>query len=369
VSKKKFIAAGAALGVVATLFATAPAANAEPIANGPAIVGSDTLQDVVNALVNGTQVTTSDVRSTARSIFASSFDATGSVTIQTKSQGPRFGRPNGSSDGVKALSRSIQGTGYSSATPGSPTNVIISGQVDVARSSSGASTVADGLLLYIPFGRDALTYAHNGGSNVAFDTLDGPTLKGIYECTITTVGGVTVNPVIPQAGSGTRKDFLAAIGSNEAGMKELTETGGCVAVGQEHDTSALATNAITPMSAAQWVAQNTGAGVDRRGAGVKLGSPVAGQVPVLGTGSAAVPNPDYYSNSTWGRNTFIVVENARVTSGDVKYDANLANLVSNATDKLGNIQSTLNAQAGKVKLKFGFLAPSVTTPNRAAITP
>lgn len=364
-NKKKVIAAGAALGLAASLLVTMPAANAEPVGNGPVVVGSDTLQDVLNALTNGTTISGGNVRSTAGASFAASFDATGSVTIQTKSGGNRFGRPNGSGDGVKALSRSIDGGGYTSATVGSPTNVVITNQVDVARSSSGASVVANGPLLYIPFGRDALSYAHSGGDNVAFDNIDQATLKAIFECTVTQIGGVTVTPVIPQTGSGTRADFLAKVG--------IGTLGGCVEVGQEHDTKNLANgdpfpaNAVTAMSAAQWVAQNTGAGVDRRGAGVKIGSPIAGTPAVTGTGASMVPNAAFYSNSTWGRDTYIVVEAARVTAGDAKYDPNLANLVSNATAKLGNTQSTLPGQAGSVKKKFGFLAPSTTTPFRAAL--
>ena len=235
-NNKKVIAAGAALGLAATLFVTAPPANAEPVANGPVVVGSDTLQDVVNALANGTTISGGNVRSAGGTLFAASFDAVGSVAIQTKSGGNRFGRPNGSSDGVKALSRSIDGAPYTSATVGSPTNVTITNQVDVARSSSGATVVANGPLLYIPFGRDALSYAHSGGANAAFDNIDQATLKGLFECTITQVGGVTVVPVIPQAGSGTRKDFISKIGATEASVLEVSE-GGCVVVGQEHDTN------------------------------------------------------------------------------------------------------------------------------------
>ncbi|RXZ67096.1 hypothetical protein [Agromyces albus] len=365
-NKKKFIAAAAAVGVAASLFGVASPANAEPVSASYVVVGSDTLQDVLNALSNGTNITGGFVRSTGGSFNIGSFDATGSVSIQTKSGGVRFGRPNGSGDGVRALSRSIDGANYTSATPGGPTNVNITGQVDIARSSSGATAVANGPLLYIPFGRDALSYAHSGGTNAAFDNIDQATLKGIFECTITTVGGVTVVPVIPQSGSGTRADFLS-----KAGIGTL---GACVQVGQEHDTRFLAdgstpfpANAVTPMSAAQWVAQNTGAGIDRRGTDVELGSPIAGTPAVTGTGTATVPNAAFYANTTWGRDTYIVVENARVTVGDPKYDANLANLVSNASSKLGNSQSVLPSQAGSVKKKFGFLAPSTTTPFRAAL--
>jgi ABC-type phosphate transport system substrate-binding protein len=360
------VAAGLALGT----FGAASIASAEPVSNSYAIVGSDTLQDVVNGLVNGSAVTGPTVRSSANGLFAGSFDATGSTLIQTKSLGPRFGRPNGSGDGVKALSRSIDGAAYKSATTGSPT-VVITGQVDIARSSSGATAVADGPLKYIPFGRDALAYAHTG-SVAAFDNIDQATLKGLFECTITQVGGVTVVPVIPQAGSGTRKDWIAKIGSTEALVKEVSE-GGCVVVGQEHDTSFLAdgtpfpADAVTAMSAAQWVAQNTGAGIDRRGATAKLGSPIAGVSPVIGTGTAMEPNPTYYANTTWGRDTYIVVENARVTVGDPKFDANLANLVGTASAKLGNTGTAAASQAGSVKKKYGFLAPASLVPFRAAL--
>jgi hypothetical protein len=118
------------------------------------------------------------------------------------------------------------------------------------------------------------------------------------------------------------------------------------------------------MSAAQWVAQNTGAGVDRRGTNVKIGSPIAGVSPVTGTGASMVPNPTYYADTTWGRDTYIVVANARITSGNAAYDANLANLVSNQGTKLAN-HGSLSSQAGAVKKKFGFLAPSTTVPTRA----
>ncbi|WP_191413615.1 hypothetical protein [Salinibacterium sp. ZJ450] len=351
------------------------AAYAEPVSSSVVVVGSDTLQDVMNALANGTSISGGSVRSLAGDSTIGSFDATGSTWIQTKPNGARFGRPNGSGDGVKALSRSIDGGAYTSATPGSPVGVTITGQVDVARSSSGAGAAANptGPLLYIPFGRDALSYAHSGGANAAFDSIDQATLEGLFECTITTVGGVTVTPVIPQAGSGTRKDFIAKINVTEGSMLEVSE-GGCVVVGQEHDTknladgSAFPANAVTAMSAAQWVAQNTGAGVDRRGAGVKIGSPIAGTPAVTGTGASMVPNKPFYDNTTWGRDTYVVVQNARVTVGDPVYDAKLANLVSNATSKLGNTQSTLPGQAGSVKKKFGFLAPSTTTPTRANLS-
>ena len=365
------LAIGIAAGLAIGTFGAAATASAEPVSNSYVVVGSDTLQDVMNGLVNGSGLTGSTIRSLAGSNTAGSFDATGSVLIQTKSNGVRFGRPNGSSDGVKALSRSIDGNPYKSATPGSPT-IAIPGQVDIARSSSGATAIADGPLRYIPFGRDALSYAHTG-TVAAFDNIDQATLKGLFECTITSIGGVTVIPVIPQAGSGTRKDWMSKIGVTDASMPEVSE-GGCVRVGQEHDTTLLSdgspfpANGVTAMSAAQWVAQNTGAGIDRRGATAKIGSPIAGVPAVTGAGTAMVPNAAFYANTTWGRDTYIIVENARVTVGDPKYDPALADLVSTGGTKLGNTASALPSQAGSLKKKYGFLAPASSVPFRAALS-
>ena len=246
-NRTKSIAAIAALGVTFTGLAVLSPAAAEPVSNSYSIVGSDTLQDVVNALANGSTLTGSSVRTTVKNTTIGSFDATGTPSVQTKSGGPRFARPNGSGDGVKALSRSIDGQPFKNS--GYSTDVRITGQIDIARSSSAGTVDANGTLLYIPFGRDAFAYAHNGTS-AGFDNISGALMKSLFECTTRTIDGVTVTPVIPQDGSGTRKDFLKKIGVTEASMLEVTEAGGCVAVGQEHDTSALPVNAITPMSAA-----------------------------------------------------------------------------------------------------------------------
>lgn len=368
---KKVIALCATVGVALSTVAFAAPALAEPVSDSYVVVGSDTLQDALNALSNGTTVTGSSVRSSAGGKSIGSFDATGSVGIQTKPNGVRFGRPNGSGDGVKALSRAIDGSAYTSATPGAPAAVVISGQVDIARSSSGPGTSANvnGPLVYIPFGRDALSYAHTG-TDAAFDNIDLATLVGIFNCSITTVGGVPVTAVIPQSGSGTRADWLSKLGLTSA---YSTANPSCVVTGQEHDTknladgSAFPVNAITAMSAAQWVAQNTGAGINRIGTlnPVKIGSPVSGVPATTGTGTSTVPNSAFYANSTWGRDTYVVVEYARVDSTDPKYDAKLAALVDSTKGTSLTNTSTFVTTAGAAKTKFGFLAPSSTTPIRS----
>lgn len=353
---KKTIALCATVGVAISGIVIASPAMAEPVSNSYSIVGSDTLEDVVGALANGTLVTGANVRSTVNSTTVGSFDATGSAYITTKSAGVRFGRPNGSGDGVKALSRSIDGAGYTSGTAGSPTSVNITGQVDIARSSSAGTPNAAGELLYVPFGRDAIAYAYKGAAT-GIETITASQMKSLYECSAGfKIGTTTVTPIIPQAGSGTRKDFLAKIGSTEALMLTVAE-GGCVVEAQEHDATTLTAESVMPMAVSRWIAMNTGASYDKRGTGT-LGSLVAGQAPVTGTGTAMVPNAAYYVDTTWGRDTYLVVENARVDSTNAKYDANLAKLLDPNQGTAFTNKATLVSKAGAVKAKFGFLAPS-----------
>jgi hypothetical protein len=195
-------------------------------------------------------------------------------------------------------------------------------------------------------------------------------MKSLFECTVRDLGGVTITPVIPQAGSGTRKDFLSKIGSSEGGLKTVSEAGGCVLEGQEHDGNSLTVaNSIMPMSASRWIAMNTGATQAKIGSALIAGISDVGHSPVTGTGADMGPNTSYYADSTWGRDTYLVVEFARVDSGNAKYDVNLA-AIMNATiaTSLANTSSTNPSRAGSVKLKYGFLAPAVSTSFRVAKT-
>jgi hypothetical protein len=385
VISKKSVAIAATLGVALSGLALAPA-QAEPVSNSYAIVGSDTLEDVVSAIVNGTTISGSSVRATTGGNTLGSFDATGTPYITTKPNGVRFGRPNGSGDGVKALSRSMDGAAYTSGTTGAPAAVVITGQVDIARSSSSGTSNAAGELLYIPFGRDAIAYAYGAtdGTTPMATNLDSLTLSqltSLYTCggsttaTSQTFGGQTVTAYLPQAGSGTRKDFLAKIALTESLVAPALASG-CVRTGQEHDASTLATNSIMPMSASRWIAMSNGASFKKQsavaaiaGVATTAGTPVAA---VDGSAGSLEPNAAFYANSTWGRDTYVVVEYARVNSADAAYDADLANVVSptNTKSLTYNGASALASTTLAVKKKFGFLAPSVSAVNiRVAKTP
>jgi ABC-type phosphate transport system substrate-binding protein len=362
---KKLVALGAACGIAIAGIGVATSASAEPVSNSYVLVGSDTLQDSLNAITNGTTVSGPTVKVTANNSTLGNFDAFGSTAIQTKTAGPFFGRPAGSGAGVNALRASITGTNYSGNAAIPARN--ITGQVDIARSSSGpgANANANGLLAYVPYGRDALGFAYKGGDS-SWANLTAAQLKGIYECTTTTIGGVTVKPRIPQNGSGTRSFFLSAIG--------VTTLGACVAdtnnTTPENDATVLAADELIPFSAANWVAQANGVtGVNTTtAAGVIFGSAVSGQTAFTGTAPSLVPSAAYYANTTFGRDTYLVVEFARISSGDPKYDAALANLVNpSVTNSLTSFGS-LSSSVGAVKKKFGFLAPSTTTIQRAFLT-
>lgn len=361
---KRLAAVTATLGLVVAGGFVAGAAYAEPVSNSYVMVGSDTLQDAGNALANGTNITGPRVRVTASGDTIASFDAfpstgTGSQ-IQTKPGGPYFLRPSGSSNGVSALRASITGNPFNGKT--------ITGQVDIARSSSspGTNQNADGKLAYVPFGRDAVAYIYKGG-NAAWANLTGAQLKQIFEGTLTSVGGTPITPRLPQSGSGTRSFFLSAIGNPT--LKAGIDTNNTTA---ENDATVLADGEIIPFSVASWTAQVSGAaGVNSVAAstGITLGSPIAGVSPVTGSGTATVPNADFYASTTYGRDTYLVVERARITPNDAKYDAVLAGLVDpTKTNGLTNFTSAASGSSAAVKKKFGFLAPSSTAPLYAYAT-
>jgi hypothetical protein len=82
-----------------------------------------------------------------------------------------------------------------------------------------------------------------------------------------------------------------------------------------------------------------------------------------------VPNTAYYADSTWGRDTYLVVEYDRVDATNAKYDANLAAILDpTISTSLTNANSGLPSRAGAVKKKYGFLAPASTTAFRVAKT-
>ncbi|MER5793501.1 hypothetical protein ABT137_34580, partial [Streptomyces sp. NPDC001980] len=132
------------------------------------------------------------------------------------------------------------------------------------------------------------------------DDLTTAQLKAIYECTLTSLNGVTLTPILPQSASGTRAFFLSSIG--------VTTPGSCVTSDssiQENDGSIVdSAGDIFPYSVAQYTAQESFVVDDRRGEAV-LGS----------VGGQAARNSDLTLNLSFPylRNVYNVVPTAKLS--------------------------------------------------------
>lgn len=258
-------AAALALGVLAVPASADPATGDYRVLAG---VGSDTTQDVVNGL--GTAIDSGTL--------IASYDATGPSPIKTRATGCQIARPNGSSAGINALRNAVDNN---------------TGCLDFARSSRGVADTSSTDLTWIPFGKDAVTFAVRSDSALP-QALTTAQLVSIYTCDTTSLNGVALTPLLPQSGSGTRSFFLAQLGLTEDTF------GSCVDdTVQEHNGEALdSAGDIAPYSIAQYIAQGNEIDgvVDRRGSAV-LGS-VNGVAPQLtdGTLNTAFPfNRDVYN--------------------------------------------------------------------------
>ena len=299
--------AGLAFGTVSA--SADPAAGTFRAING---VGSDTTQDVVNGLTTVIPA-------------LGSYDAAATGTIKTTASGLSFNRPNGSTAGVQALSASANNTG--TRTYPAAGGVSITGQVDFARSSSAPNSGFPGTdLTFIPFARDAVSYAVNSSSDFPRDLLVGSsaqdsispapfTLRNIYRCAVTTfLNGdgdpVTIRPLLPQSGSGTRTFWLTTLGLTEAQVTGCaSDLGGLI---QEHDgTKIKGAGDIVPFSVAQYLSQSNyktlPTPVDERRGVVDLGR-IGGVKPILLTANGNELNTTFPVN----RLIFNVVETARL---------------------------------------------------------
>ncbi|MFK0154834.1 Ig-like domain repeat protein [Streptomyces sp. NPDC090493] len=356
-------AAFVAAAVVAGGLALATPAVADPDAGAfrqLVGVGSDTTQDVLNALagdtVNGTSYSATAVKS-ANGAGIASYDAiqpgTGSTTsnITTRSGGPSFLRPNGSGNGRLALSEALTGDKYPTSA-----GVSISGQVDFARSSGGPS-VSGTALTYIPMARDAVGVAVKGS---ALDTLTVDQLHDIYSGTLTTVNGQTVHPRIPQSGSGTRKFFLAAIGLTDATLSPNVTTV------QENQANAALTEdgALVPFSVGSWIAQNNGISPDYSTtaaaagghlASVQLPGDTGATSPVTTVNGKLSPVTAYYDNATFGRDVYNVVPSRAIDTSSIFFDKDLYDVFVTSGSHTAELASDA---AESVIAKFGFVNES-----------
>jgi ABC-type phosphate transport system substrate-binding protein len=310
--------------------------------------GSDTTQSVMNSFGN-------KLRDGSLDRVIASYDATGSAQIKVSAPGPTFNRPNGSTNGVKALTASINPTGTYLWG-----GVNIAGQLDFARSSSAPSSSTPGTVLtYIPFARDAVSYAYADLGNQSIPAnLSKTEIANIYRGVTTTfvdAGGATrtYKPILPQAGSGTRSFFLSSIGITEAQL-----TPGLPTV-QENDGSQIdAVGEIVPFSVAAWIAQDNAASpntIDDNG--ITLGS----------VDTVAPLTADFKLNPSFGmtRLVFNVVETSRLSGTNAK-DTLLQDTFAGPDSQVCSARATLSiygfaaigSQCGNTTtFKSGYVAP------------
>ncbi|PZQ90776.1 MAG: hypothetical protein DI534_06175 [Leifsonia xyli] len=373
---KKVVAFGATAAVaLAGIAFTAAPAYADPVSDGYSIVGSDTLQDAVGALANGTSVTGSPIKVSGAGKVLGSWDAftlgvSGGVgKIQTKPYGPVFDRPNGSGAGRTSLLRSIN---YNGSTVFN--GVDVANQVDLARSSSKGTSVAGGVLSYIPFGQDAISYifkvgadANSNGDAAAatawISDLSKAELASIYTATsggLVSVPGTDykVKPLAIQSSSGTWSTFLGKIGVSSTGTGVETRNNTI----PENDGTVLTPAAdeiqIIPLSVANYIGQANGASRINTMAGVTAGS-IGGVAPFTGSVPNLQPSTAFYNSSDWGRTVFIVVPTAKITSGNAAFDQGVFNLTNPASTTSLTYWGTSGAPSTTkaVKIKFGFGQP------------
>lgn len=353
---KKLLVGATAAGVAAGAALTAGlGVNADPVQYSAFVgVGSDTTQDVLNALANGTSVGGTDYlglrASDGRGLV--SFDATNPVgadpcLLATKIGGPGFNRPNGSSQGRRALSRALDLTGYGNASCGGPVNV--QGQVDFARSSSGPASGDTGTALtYIPFARDGVSLGYyRAGVTPPADPVTSTSsqlktrwtraeLTSLFTAadgtakTFTADDGSTSIQVLAcgiQTGSGTYGFWntvtTATAGQEDTATSVCNDLLGTDVRAQENDSEDLkargdavgaGTQVVIGFSAGAYIAKSNGvaepdpqadnvgiAAITDAGGGVNLGNPIQGTAPNL------TPVAAFFNNGTFGRSIFNVL--------------------------------------------------------------
>jgi hypothetical protein len=329
------LAATASLGCLILNTPGPAGADPRPVLTG---VGSDTTQDVMNGLAGVGLAPPAPLVASGKSI--ASWDAIlGSTTgtcITPKAPGATFDRPNGSSNGRRALSRAIDGTLWTvtGSTCPAPGGSSVSGLVDFARSSAGPATGSgSGPLMYLPLGRDALSFAYAApGVATPVTSLSSAQLNTLFTAGPQVINGVEIIPCSIQTGSGTYQSWNTAIGVSAAQMASATTTcrtaPGVVAPGelQENHGDQLRTRAdsfpgkqvIIGFSAANFISQSNGVVTSNLTlGGVDLGEIVTpgGNLgkPYTGTGAALSPSTTFYANTTFGRTVYNVVQGSKIT--------------------------------------------------------
>ena len=366
-----------AVAMTATLGTTfvGGSAQADPKQLTAAVgVGSDTTQDVMNAMTGFTNgVNYTPIQSTSASGYRQviSFDAlppagVADACITPKVGGPTFARPQGSSAGRKALSRAQDGTKYGNAACGGVQDV--AGLVDFARSSAGpASGDVGTALTYVPFGRDGMSFAYYRAAGSPVTTLTRAQLTTLFTTGVQTINGVRILPCGIQTNSGTYafwqlvttataiQEAAATLECNNllaAGRAEENAGDQLKARGDAADAATAGTQVVIGFSAGSFISKANLVAPGAPPAGVLMGSiddgatPAVISSPVVGTAPNLTPNSTFYASSIYGRNVYNVFPTAVIASGFGNDD--LKSLFVGTTSSLCSASTTIE--------RFGFQA-------------
>jgi len=357
------IAVGATVAISATLLAMGPAVadppgTVKPRENDIVSVGSDTDEFLFDQLA----VDYNKAHKTGPRVY--SWDALNpknglTDNIATKSGCSKIPRPNGASAGITAFDNNSKTADHKHFC------------IDFVRSSRARSSTdpAKSLILFVTLAKDAISYATNATSN-APTNLSMAQLNAIYSCTATTwnqVGGsstATIQPFLPQTGSGLRTSFLKAIGLDVAGP------GSCVnsSVQQNEGTDAQFKNnpnALVPYSVAKWIAQrfhSAKCGVKPTATQNKFGCDehgkfvlhnVNGTKPIVGTALKTTINPHFTSGFV--NIIYDVVRTAKTKNGIPGYLQRLLDSVRRSSVGPVSGWACSSKQAKTDLANYGFL--------------
>jgi len=329
-------------------------------------------------------------------------------------------RPNGSTDGRKALSDAITNSNWSKATSsGACAALSPSGMIDIARSSSSPSgancaSATSNCLAWIDIAHDAVSYAYSissGATSSQVDHLSNAQLTSLYSNTTTgtftdPATSVTYLACLPQLGSGTEKFFIgklnggsgvlqataeaAATAAHCTGFEEnganTFQTNAASAVTADAADSPAPTVAITPFSVGSWISQSNGIAFNRSATGISAGvalgfidGSTSGLLPYSGTAPNESPNNTYYS-STYGRDLFSIVSNASLNGRATAINSQLRDIfgfLGTTWGTFGGPQTNASTSTGTIcgssvqnteLPQFGFTAPTAAACGAETLT-
>ncbi|HEY3926632.1 MAG TPA: substrate-binding domain-containing protein [Acidothermaceae bacterium] len=178
----------------------------------------------------------------------------GTTTVVLRQGTKPVARPDGSGDGIGALTQDSVGGPKYEGLPNNSIQYARASRLPKGAEQTTCSNNASGCggLHVFQFASDNLEIAKlsTGSNAVPLSIAD---LQGIYSCTITNwnqVPGNTSAPsnpiiaVLPQSGSGTRNFFLADLGTGGTSLAP----GNCIVTAEEHDPTGI-THATVPADA------------------------------------------------------------------------------------------------------------------------